>query len=111
MVARLVIEDDTDAVAPGVAASLAVLAGIAASDAACCAKLKVRARGADHQEAVRLLAGVEPHGKRMARDLDRILKRKDDAHYGVTLLPRADALKLVEYAERMVRDCRTVLES
>ncbi|HWH32493.1 MAG TPA: hypothetical protein VNU01_07460 [Egibacteraceae bacterium] len=87
MVARLVIEDDTDAVAPGVAASLAVLAGIAASDAACCARLKVRARGTDHQEAVALLAGVEPHGKRMARDLDRILKRKDDAHYGLTLLP------------------------
>jgi hypothetical protein len=47
----------------------------------------------------------------MARDLDRILRRKDDAHYGASLLPRGDALKLVEYAERMVRDCQGVLES
>lgn len=32
-----------------VAAALAILAGIAASDAACCAKLGMRSRGGDHQ--------------------------------------------------------------
>ena len=41
--AALVLEDGTDVARPGVAAALAVLAGIAASDAACCARL-----GADH---------------------------------------------------------------
>ena len=37
--ADLVLSDDTDTATPGVAAALAVPAGIAASDAACCAKL------------------------------------------------------------------------
>jgi hypothetical protein len=36
---------------PGVAAALAVLAGIAAADAACCAALGERSRGQAHQEA------------------------------------------------------------
>lgn len=41
-VAELVMDDDTDPSSGGVAASLAVLAGVAASDAACCAKLQRR---------------------------------------------------------------------
>lgn len=42
MAADLVISDATNTATPGVAAALAVLAGIAASDAACCAKLRKR---------------------------------------------------------------------
>lgn len=38
----LLMAEDDDVAPPGVAAALAVLAGIAASDAACCAKLKAR---------------------------------------------------------------------
>jgi hypothetical protein len=44
-----------------------VLAGIAASDAACCARLGVRARGQAHAEAVELLGTVEPGGTDMAK--------------------------------------------
>lgn len=43
--AELIVDDDSDDATPSVAASLAVLAGIAASDGACCARLGVRARG------------------------------------------------------------------
>jgi hypothetical protein len=111
LVARLVVDDDSDVAVPGVAAALAVLAGIAASDAACCAKLKERPRGQDHKEAVALLATVTPHGKSLAKDLARLLQRKDDAHYGLTHLPKGQSVKLVEYAERMVGNCRSILES
>jgi hypothetical protein len=66
-----------------VAAALAVLAGIAASDAACCAALGRRARGQDHQQATRLVEQVEPGGSRAAKALRRLLSLKDEAHYGL----------------------------
>jgi hypothetical protein len=68
-VADLVLSDETDTATPGGAAALAVLAGIAASDAACCAKLRQRPRGQDHAEAIKLLGTVIPHGQAMAKDL------------------------------------------
>lgn len=101
MVAELVLSDDTDVATPGVAAALAVLAGIAASDAACCARLRRRSRGQDHTEAVKLLATVAPNGEAMAKDLTRLLAAKDESHYGVTLVDRAKARRLVGYAKRM----------
>jgi hypothetical protein len=74
-----------------VAAALAVLAGIAASDAVCCARLGKRHRGPDHRGADDLVASVEPGGPEMARDLKRLLQRKDDAHYAPRAVLKADA--------------------
>ncbi|MGH3951280.1 MAG: hypothetical protein ACRDSE_19545 [Pseudonocardiaceae bacterium] len=101
MAAELVLSDDADAASPGVAAALAVLAGIAASDAACCAGLKKRPRGQDHVEAVKVLRTVDPHGAAMANDLRRLLASKDEAHYGIALVDRGKAQRLVGYAKRM----------
>lgn len=109
MAADLVLSDDTDTATPSVAAALAVLAGIAASDAACCALLRKRPRGQDHSEAVKLLATVDPHGKEMAKDLSRLLASKDESHYGVTLVDRTKARRLVGYARRLVERARDVL--
>lgn len=64
------------------AAALAVLAGIAASDAACCAALGRHARGQDHQQATRLIEQVEPGGQRAAQALRRLLSLKDEAQFG-----------------------------
>jgi hypothetical protein len=69
MAGDLVLSDDTDSATPAVAAALAVLAGVAASDAACCAKLRKRPRGQDHAEAITVLRSVVPHGEEMAKDL------------------------------------------
>jgi hypothetical protein len=99
--AALVLHDDSDAATPGVAAALAVLAGIAASDAACCARLGRRARGQDHREAVALLRTVVPYGEDMATDLGRLLAAKDESHYGVTLVGRTKAERLVNCARRL----------
>lgn len=68
-VAELVLEDESSATYAGVAASLAVLSGIAASDAACCARLRKSSRGQAHMEAVALLGTVVPDGPEMAKDL------------------------------------------
>jgi hypothetical protein len=108
IVADLVITDDT---IPGVAGALAVLAGIAASDAACCAALGRRHRGQNHREALQLLESVEPAGPAMARDLRRLLGRKDDAHYGLGALAAADERKMVEWAHRLLDNAAAALET
>lgn len=64
------------------AVSCAVLAGIAASDAACCAALGQRSRSQNHRDAVALLRQVSPGGAEGARQLERLLGLKDRAQYG-----------------------------
>ena len=109
MAADLVLSDDTNTASPGVAAALAVLAGIAASDAACCVNLRKRPRGQDHAEAVKLLRTVVPHGEEMAKDLGRLVAAKDESHYGVTLVDRTKARRLVGYAKRLTERARSVV--
>ena len=82
--AELIATDVTDDEAnASVAASLAVLAGIAACDTACCARLGRRSRSQDHHDAERLLAEIVPRGRDAAKDLRRLLDLKDAARYGV----------------------------
>jgi hypothetical protein len=64
------------------AASLAVLAGIAAADAACCHALGKRSRSEDHRDAVDLLKQVTPGGAKAANDLALLLGLKDESQYG-----------------------------
>lgn len=93
-----------------VAASLAVLAGIAATDAACCKALGVRSRGQDHRQAASLVEQVEPGGSDAAKALRRLLDHKDAAEYGFShvagqtlaaLIRRAR--QLIEFAEQVLR--------
>ena len=65
-----------------------MLAGIAASDAVCCAKLGRRSRAEDHHEAESLLAQVEPDGDELASGLRRLIDLKDTAQYGLIHLGR-----------------------
>lgn len=95
----------------GVAAALAVLAGIAASDAACCAVIGQRHRGPDHRGAVQLLASIEPGGARMAKDLQRLLDRKDNAHYGVIHVATGEERKMVEWASRLLMSAQAAIEA
>jgi hypothetical protein len=99
--AELVLDVDDDA-SLNVSASLAVLAGIAASDAACCAALGRRPRGQDHREAVTLLSNVASVGQNMGKDLARLLDLKDNAQYGVLYVSEAKARQAVRWAQRMV---------
>lgn len=110
-VAALVADEGDDVEYASVAASLCVLAGIAASDAACCKALGQRARGQAHSEAVALLATVEPGGAEGARALRRLLSLKDEAHYGLMDVSGSDlraalrgAQSITELAEAIVTD-------
>jgi hypothetical protein len=88
-VADLTAGEEDAAAWHDVAVGNAVLAGIAASDALCCARLGRRSRDADHRAAIDLLSQVD---ERLGRDLDRLLQVKDVAHYGVDLISEAKSV-------------------
>lgn len=109
-VAELVAGEGEEVEYASAAAALAVLAGIAASDAACCAALGRRSRGQDHRQAVSLVEQVEPGGSRAASGLRRLLGLKDEAHYGLFDISGQDlqaalrqAKALVAFAAEVVR--------
>ncbi|HWC47744.1 MAG TPA: hypothetical protein VG448_02565 [Solirubrobacterales bacterium] len=109
-VAELVAGEGEDLEYASVAAALAVLAGIAASDAACCAALGRRSRGQSHMQAADLVEQIVPDGARAAKALRRLLGLKDEAHYGLFDVSGKDlqtALRqtkaLLEFADSIVQ--------
>jgi hypothetical protein len=98
-----------DATAPSVVAALAVLAGIAASDAACCAALGQRSRGQDHREALALLREVGENGPTMARNLGRLLEVKDEAHYGAINVTGQKATNALRQARSLIETAETIV--
>ncbi len=107
--AQLAADEDAPE-SSSVAASLAVLCGIAAADAACCAALGRRSRSQDHRDAELLVATVEPGGKEAANALRRLIDLKDTAHYGLINVSRQkltaalrQAGTLVEFAGATIR--------
>lgn len=85
-----------------VAAALAVLAGIAATDAICGLSLGKWSRGQDHSQAVDLLGEVALRDTTLPTKLRRLLAAKDAAHYSSTLIT-------VEKAKSMVRQATALL--
>jgi hypothetical protein len=85
-----------------VAAGLAVLAGIAASDAICCARLRIRHRGDDHRGAADMLRTATPDGSNLARVLLRLPDLKDEAHYGVMVVAARKASDAARWARTLV---------
>jgi hypothetical protein len=93
-----------------VSAALAVLSGIAASDAACCAALGRRSRSQDHQEAIGLVSDIVPGGPEAAKQLQKLRNLKDTASYGTVFVSRPkvtgairQAGDIVDFAGRIVR--------
>lgn len=92
------------------AVAAAVLAGIAASDAACCAALGQRSRSQDHRDATSVLDSVSPGGPKAAKQLDRLLNLKDASHYGFDdvggqrlLAAQRQARAMVAFAEQTLQ--------
>jgi hypothetical protein len=97
-VADLVLDDDRAAM-PGVAAGLAVLAGIAAADAICAVRHLEVHRGQSHLEAAELLRTATPDGARLAITLTKLVNIKDEAHYGLIVVPVRKARDSVRRAK------------
>lgn len=103
--AQLVASEDVDE-SLSVAA---VLAGIVASDAACCRALGRRSRGGDHRDAAVLLSEIHAGGESAARALLALIDLKDTAHYGLIHITRRRltaanrrASLLVSFAENVL---------
>jgi hypothetical protein len=93
-----------------VSASLAVLAGIAASDAACCRALGRRSRSQDHHDAEALVKQIEPGGAEAANQLRRLINLKDQAHYGLFDVSGSDLQRAIRQAKRLVDFADQVLQ-
>lgn len=91
------------------AAALLVLAGISASDAACCKALGRRSRGEDHHDAEALLKLIDPGGKDAANAMRRLINLKDEAHYGFYNVSATDLTSAFTQAGKLVRFARGVL--
>jgi hypothetical protein len=104
------IGDEADPDFMSVAAATAVLAGIAASDAACCKALGRRSRSENHHDAENLIETITPGGEDAANALRRLLNLKDEAHYGFYPVGSQElkaamrrAQKLIDFAEDVLR--------
>lgn len=91
-----------------VAAALAVLSGIAASDAACCAALGRRSRGDDHRQAAALLQDIVG-GNRPARALLDLLNLKDTAQYGLIPITGRELTTALRRAQSLLDFAREIL--
>jgi hypothetical protein len=91
-----------------VAATNAIFAGIAASDAACCAKLGKYSRSQNHRDAAKMLESIELGGRNASKDFELLVGKKDEANYGFnisvtelkTLLRKAEGL--VTFAHKSI---------
>jgi hypothetical protein len=101
-VADLVLGEQSRDEYLNVAAGLAVLAGIAASDAICASRLGLIHRGEDHQAASALLAESTTDGTRLAILFRRLIDVKGEAHYGVIVVAPTKARAAVRDARRLV---------
>lgn len=110
-VAQLVADEGDDVEYASPAAALAVLAGIAASDAACCKALGRRYRGQDHREAAGLLERVTPGGRQAANSLSRLVDLKDEAHYGLFDIATKDLKSALRQASSLVQFASEILQS
>jgi hypothetical protein len=98
----LVADEGDDLEYSSAAAALAVLAGIAASDTACCKALGRRSRGQDHRAVIELVEQVEPGGRDASKALRRLLALKDEAHYGFFDVSGADLKTALRQARALV---------
>ncbi len=109
-VAELVASEADFPPSATVAAGLAVLASIAASDAACCAALGQSSRSQDHADAGALLNSIAGGGEAAAKDFGRVIGKKDLAHYSFLPLVAGDLKTIMRATQRLVAFARdTVL--
>ena len=103
--------DDKDPDGRRVAVSNAVHAGIAASDAMCCARLGRHAVGDDHRAAIELVRGIGPTGAEAAKALTALLSTKNKAQYQTSAIGKADTTAAVRRAQSLVATAERLLLS
>jgi hypothetical protein len=93
--------DSEDGAAINVCVGVAVLAGIAASDAICAAALGQRYSGHDHEAAAEVLSRVDAKLGKQLRDL---VTMKTTSHYGFGLLSPTQRKAALRCAKALVAE-------
>ncbi len=109
-VAQLVASEAEYPPSATVAAGLAVLAAIAASDAACCAALGQSSRSQDHADAGPLLKSISPGGDAAAKDFGRVIGKKDLAHYSFLPLAAGELKTIMRATQKLVAFARDTVQ-
>lgn len=107
-VAELVSGERETPESRSVAAALAVLSGIAAADAACCAALGRRSRADDHRQAAALLREIV-NGQRAGQALLDLVNLKDTAQYGLIPITGRELATALRRARTLLDFAREVL--
>ena len=94
--------------AANVAASNAVLAGIAAADAICGKALGVRSSSTNHSDAVALIRRAHG-GEAAANHLKALVALKNNAAYEPRMVTSAKSAEAIQHAERLVVAMETML--
>jgi hypothetical protein len=85
-----------------VAASNAILAGIAAADAICGLVLGERSSGDDHMQAFNLVKRATQPSTKAANSLKRLLTQKTPVQYGADAISASDTTNLIKWARDVV---------
>lgn len=93
------------------AASAAVSAGINAKDAICLRLVGQTTKGENHKRAAGELARAGQAGKELELTFARLLGLKTTAQYQAASIARGEAVKVVEWAARMVDGAGRVISS
>lgn len=97
------VADEMDPESNNVTVGIAVLAGIAASDATCLAARGERSNEPSHDAAAALLEKVDPN---LAAVLRKLLAFKPPSHYGTTLISDTDRVRALRAARALVKEAR-----
>lgn len=58
-----------------------------------------------------MVSTVRPHGVQMARDLDRLIQKNDNAHYDVISTSGAEAQTMGSWAQRLITGTNAAIAS
>lgn len=94
--------DENDADSQRVAVTNAVMAGIAAVDAVCCARLNERSASDNHADAAALVQSVGQSGLELSKALGRLVAIKNKAQYQIDAFSRPEVRAAVRRAETLV---------
>jgi hypothetical protein len=106
--AQAALADKENEVNLDVAASLAVLAGVAASDALCGKVLGHYSRGQSHVDAANLMRSIKPEGTDLASKFRQLVANKDDAQYAPETMRESSAKSAVRLAADLVSAAKTL---
>ena len=95
-------ENDPNLEYAGVAASVAILAGIAAADAACCQVLGRRSRSETTTMPRSSSPRSRPEGKKLRGQLRQLIDIKDTAHYGFISVTAAQLKRALRQAQHLI---------